>query len=215
MEVLLSGIMGYLFGNINPAYILGKKHGFDIRNRGSHNAGASNALIVMGKKAGIITALIDIAKAFCVAVLASALFPSCGIAKEIAAIFCILGHIFPFTMHFKGGKGLACIAGGVLAYNAHAFVILLAVEAVLALLTDYVCVIPISASIIIPILYAKHHGSKLVLMLMSITAGIVILKHLENIKRIFHGVEAKISFLWNRDEEISRIKGNSAPDAEF
>ena len=111
MEFIVCGIMGYLFGNINPAYIISKRRGFDIRSKGSHNAGASNMVIVVGKKAGAITAILDIAKAYLSATFAAILFPSYRIAKEIAALFCILGHIFPVAIKFKGGKGLACIAG--------------------------------------------------------------------------------------------------------
>lgn len=214
MEFIVCGIMGYLFGNINPAYIISKRRGFDIRSKGSHNAGASNMVIVVGEKAGAITAILDIAKAYLSATFAAILFPSYRIAKEIAALFCILGHIFPVAIKFKGGKGLACIAGGVLAYNAKAFIILLAIEAVFALITDYVCVIPISASIIIPALYAHVNGDTLVLVLMCITACIIIFKHLENLKRIYHGMEFKISFLWNRDGEIKRLQENSEKNAE-
>jgi glycerol-3-phosphate acyltransferase PlsY len=206
MEVLLSGLIGYLFGNVNTAYIMGKKHGFDIRSRGSHNAGASNVVIVLGKKAGAITAIADIAKAYFAAVLAAIMFPHYRAAKEMAAVSCILGHIFPFTMKFKGGKGLACIAGGVLAYDVKVFLILLLIEAVLALVTDYICVMPITASVIIPILYVLHGGNILVLNLMVITAGVIIYKHPENIKRIFKGREARISFLWNREGEIERLR---------
>ena len=214
MEILMSGLIGYLLGNINTAYIIGKKHGFDIRSKGSRNAGASNALIVMGKKAGAVTMVADIVKAYLASVFAALLFPQCKIAKEMAAVFCILGHIFPVTMKFKGGKGLACIAGGLLAYDVKFFFILLLIEVALTLITGYICVMPITASIIIPIVYAWNGGSALVLSLMVITACVIIYKHLENILRILHGKEVKISFLWNREGEIQRIKEKSEDSVE-
>lgn len=64
MQIVLCFLIGYLIGNINPAYILSKLNGFDIRERGSGNAGASNVTMIMGKKAGVFTALFDISKAF-------------------------------------------------------------------------------------------------------------------------------------------------------
>jgi glycerol-3-phosphate acyltransferase PlsY len=214
MELFIAGVLGYLFGNINPAYILSKRRGFDIREEGSHNAGASNALLLMGKKAGAITAVVDIAKAYVVAMLAGFLFPEYAAVKEMAAVFCILGHIFPITMGFKGGKGLACIAGGVLAYNVKFFAIMFVIEMALALITDYICVLPISAAIVIPVLYAYKSGDLIVLGFMSITSVVIICKHIENIRRIFQGLEVRISYLWNREEEIRRIEENSGKSAE-
>ncbi len=214
MELIIAGILGYLIGNINPAYILSKSRGFDIREEGSHNAGASNALLMMGKKAGIITAVIDIAKAYFAAMLVAFLFPYYEAVKEMAIVFCILGHIFPITMGFKGGKGLACIAGGVLAYNTKLFAVLFVIEAVLALLTDYICIIPLSAAVVIPTLYAYKRGNVVVLLFMCITAVVIICKHIENVRRIFQGMEVRISYLWNREGEINRIKENSEKNAE-
>lgn len=214
MEFIITCSLGYLVGNINPAYLLSKKRGFDIRNEGSHNAGASNALLLMGKKAGLITAVIDIAKAYFAATFAGIMFPYYKAAKEMAAVFCILGHIFPVAMKFKGGKGLACIAGGVLAYDVKVFAVLLVIEAAFALITDYICVIPISAAMVIPALYIYNSGDMLAFLFMCITAGIIIFKHLENIRRIFQGMEVRISYLWNKDGETQRIKENSEKSAK-
>ena len=214
MELFIAGITGYLIGNINPAYFLSKRRGFDIREEGSHNAGASNALLLMGKKAGVITAVIDIAKAYVAAMFAAFLFPHYEAVKEMAVVFCILGHIFPIAMGFKGGKGLACIAGGVLAYNARLFAVLFVIEAALALLVDYICVIPLSAAVVLPVLYACKRGNVVVLLFMCITAMVIICKHIENVRRIFRGMEVRISYLWNREGEISRIKENRDKNAE-
>ena len=117
-------------------------------------------------------------------------------------------------MGFKGGKGLACIAGGVLAYNVKFFAIMFVIEMVLALITDYICVLPISAAIVIPALYAYKSGDLIVLGFMSITSVVIIGKHIENIRRIFQGLEVRISYWWNREEEIRRIEENSGKSAE-
>lgn len=208
MKILFCALLGYAFGNVNTAYILSKKQGFDIRTKGSGNAGASNVVLIMGKKAGAFTACADILKAFLAVMLAGVLFADLHIAKELAGISCVLGHIFPITMKFKGGKGLACMAGSVLAYNPKAFVVLLAIEAVVAILTDYVCLIPITASVLIPILYARKHGINSIVGMMCFTAVVIAYKHMENLKRIAKGMEVKISYLWKGDAEIDRIKAN-------
>ena len=207
MDIILCGLFGYLIGNINPSYIIGRIKGFDIRENGSGNAGASNAVLLMGKKVGAFSAVFDIFKAFFAVTLAFRLFPACAIAKEVAGLSCILGHIFPVFMNFKGGKGLACIGGSVMAYNLKLFLILLTAEIILALITDYICVIPLTAAIAIPILYALNCQSVLALILLCVTAAVVIYKHTENVRRILEGKEARISYLWNREKEVERLKG--------
>ena len=98
--------MGYLIGTINPSYIIAKLCGFDIREKGSKNAGASNALILFGKITGIGCALFDIAKATLIVWLCETLFPELAYSFAVTGVACILGHVFPFYMKFKGGKGL-------------------------------------------------------------------------------------------------------------
>ena len=164
--------------------------------------------MLMGKKIGAFSAVFDIFKAFFAVTLARQLFPACAIAREVAAVACILGHIFPLFMHFKGGKGLACIGGSIMAYNLKFFLLLLTIEIVLALVTDYICVIPLTVAVAVPLLYARHCESVLALFLLTVTALVVIFKHMENIRRILEGREARISFLWNRDEEVARLKEN-------
>ncbi len=208
MKILFCALLGYAFGNVNTAYILSKKQGFDIRTKGSGNAGASNVVLIMGRKAGMFTAVADILKAFFAVVIAGMLFADLPTAKELAGISCVLGHIFPVTMEFKGGKGLACMAGSVLAYSPKMFVVLLAIEAVVALVTDYVCLIPITGSILITILYARKYGINSIVGMMCVTIVVIVLKHMENLQRITKGLEVKISYLWKGDAEIDRVKAN-------
>ena len=184
MDVLLCGVLGYSFGCFNPAQLLASRRGIDIRKEGSKNAGASNVVLLMGKKAGLITAITDILKAYLAAVIAAMLVPACAVAKEVAAIFCVLGHMFPVTMEFKGGKGLACMAGGVLAYNHRLFFLLAVVEITFALLMDYIVAITISLAILLPALYLWTKKNLRVGLLMGLVGGVVLYKHRENIKRI-------------------------------
>lgn len=195
----------YLLGGINPAYIYSRSKGFDIRDKGTGNPGASNAMVLFGRKVGLITALLDIMKAYLAIILASALFPQTSLAKEVAGVSCILGHMFPVQMKFKGGKGLACLGGTVLAYSPLCFLIMICSGTVLALLTGYLAVVPILASIAFPIIYKIYGGSTAGTVLYMIPACVMIAKHIENIRRIRSGEEIRISVLWNREREIDRV----------
>ena len=209
MQIALCSLIGYLIGNINPAYIISRHKGFDIRERGSGNAGASNAVITMGKRAGLFIALFDIAKAVAASLIAAYLFPQIRFAKILSGSSCILGHIFPFIMKFHGGKGLACLAGMIIAFNPYLFLIMLLFEMILGFSMDYVCVVPISGSILFTVIYAFATGDPIGTIILSAISLIILKKHIENIKRIQNGTEAHISFLWKKDQEIARIKKNT------
>ena len=199
-------LVGFFVGGINPAYIIGRFKGFDIRKRGSGNAGASNAVIVMGKGIGIFSAVFDIAKAFLCVKLAELLCPQLKVAKVICGSACVLGHIFPPLMRLKGGKGLACLGGMILALDWVMFLILLAVELVLVLIVDYICIVPITASVAYPFLFVLRGGSIVGALVLGIVAVTMLGKHVENIRRIAKGEEAHFSFLWNRDKELERLQ---------
>lgn len=206
MQIVLCSLMGYLIGNINPAYILSKLKGFDIRERGSGNAGASNVTMVMGKKAGAFTAVFDIFKAFTASVIAVSLFPNLRYAKILSGVSCIMGHIFPFLMKFHGGKGLACLGGVILAFNPTIFLSLLLVEVIIALAVDYICIVAPSGAVIFTLVYALLTGDPSGTLMLAVTSVVILFKHIENFERIYKGEEAHISFLWNKNSEIDRLK---------
>lgn len=209
MKFVLIAIVCYLIGCLNPAYFLGRIKGYDIRERGSLNAGASNVVINIGKVAGVFTALFDIFKSFFCFKLGVYLFPDLPYIGIMCASFCILGHIFPVFMKFKGGKGFASLGGMVLGFSYKIFFIMLGCAIVLVLLIDYICVITSLTAISFPIIYfvSTHDltGAAFALFI-----GLVILyKHRKNFKRIKQGTEARFSALWNRDKEEERIRQNT------
>lgn len=206
MVVLLCGAVGYLIGAINPAYIFGRLCGFDIRKRGSGNAGATNVTLVMGKAAGLICALLDIFKSFIAYRLAKFLFPMMTFAGMLAGTACVIGHIFPVWMNFAGGKGLACIGGIILAYDQKLFLLLLLLEILLVLVVQYICAMPLSISVIFPIIYGKQTGDLIGAVLLAALIPVIVYKHLPNIRRIFAGQEARISWLWNAKKEEERLQ---------
>ncbi|MGX8728638.1 MAG: glycerol-3-phosphate 1-O-acyltransferase PlsY [Lachnospiraceae bacterium] len=149
---ILAIAVGYAFGLFQTAYILGRMHGIDIREQGSGNAGTTNALRTLGKKAGLIVLIGDIAKAvaayfvgkFLISLLAPSLAPILGL---YAGIGCILGHCFPFYMGFRGGKGIASIAGLVLAFSWKLFLIGIAVFIIVFLISHYVSLASLLATL--------------------------------------------------------------------
>ena len=199
-------IMGYAIGAINPAFFIAKLHGMDIRKSGSRNAGASNTLILFGKLQGIFCALFDIAKAFFVIRLSQYIFPDFIWAFSVTSVACIFGHVFPFYMNFKGGKGLACLGGMVLCYDWRVFLVLLASELAIVLLTDYICFVPITASLVFPIIYGFMSKDLVGALILGISTLLMLYKHRENLDRIKSGTEAHFSLLWNKEKEIERIQ---------
>ncbi len=207
MEYIYCTLIGYFIGSFNPSYLLGRSKGIDIKKKGSGNAGASNAVILFGKVSGVICALLDIFKAFLAIKLAEMLFPDFTLTFVLTGSSCILGHIFPFYMKFRGGKGLACLGGMILAYDWFIFIILLTSELVMVLIVDYICFVPMSASLVFAAIYGimtKDIVGTVILLLVSL---IIICKHFENLRRIKNGTEARFSFLWKK-EERERVKRN-------
>jgi len=204
LKNILICILAYLVGSINPTFILGKIKGFDVRNKGSHNAGASNALIVMGKGVGVACMFFDIFKAFGMVKLAYH-FEMDAVWVAATMTLVILGHMFPFYMKFRGGKGLACLGGSILGYDWKLFLIMLAAVLVIVLITDYICFAPVSASIAFTIIYGIQTKSVIGALILSISAAAIFCRHINNFKKIKAGVEVRFSYLWNKDKEIDRI----------
>ncbi len=120
MNYLYAAFLGYFLGCINISYIYGRLRGLDIRKTGTTNAGASNALLTFGPVFGITAALCDIGKTVLASCLADAAFRD-EYSGSIAAAACILGHIYPVSMGFRGGKGIASFGGYVLSSDWRVF----------------------------------------------------------------------------------------------
>lgn len=218
VRYILCVLFGYVIGGINPSYIIGKTRGFDIRKKGSGNAGASNAMILMGKKVGVFSAVFDIAKAAMAYLCAPLIFRQMVYASVIAGTACIIGHICPAYMKFRGGKGLACIAGVIIGIDWRLFLALLVIEVGLAIVLDYICVIPMTAAVIVPLCYGFFGSGKLGWLLhaeggwigagiLAIASVVILLRHIQNVKRILAGKEMHLSYFWtkNKDAEIARV----------
>ena len=133
---LVCALMSYLVGTINPSYLISRLKHFDIRDAGSKNAGGTNALMAMGGKIGAFCMIFDVLKAFFIVKMSMSMMPDEALGMAVSSTFVILGHIFPFYMNFKGGKGLACLGGSLLAYSFAVAMMFLFVELIVVLIVN-------------------------------------------------------------------------------
>lgn len=205
LSILCCLAIGYLLGNFSFAFVMGKLKGLDLRKSGSGNVGASNTMLMVGKFAGFIAALADIGKAAAAWWAAALLFPQMRLAGVLGGTACIIGHMYPALLRFKGGKGLACLGGVILAYNPKTFLLMLGIALFIAVVTNYICVVTCSIAVIWPAYYWLATASWLGAAVLALPALPIILKHLENFRRIKDGQELRLSYLWDREAELIRI----------
>ena len=184
MAYVLAAILGYLLGCSSMAYYIGKLKKKDIRTAGSGNLGASNATVLFGWGAGVTVALHDIGKAVLAVLLAKWLFPQAEYAGAAAGVACVLGHIFPFYLKFRGGKGLASYFGMTLALNWRLALIVAAVILLATLITDFISVGALSSIVVVPAYTALVSHNLILAAILCIATAVMFLKHWENIVRI-------------------------------
>lgn len=201
---IVVAVIAYLIGSINFSVIISKKMaGFDVREKGSGNAGSTNVLRTVGKKAAVITLICDILKGV-VSILIAKLVGNIwenldsALLVQLAGIFVIVGHTFPVFFKFKGGKGVATSLGVLLTTNWQIGLICLVFALVLMALTQMVSVGSIAAAILYPVLTIFITENYIVpgnyIISSIILAVLVVFNHRANVKRILTGTENKISF---------------------
>ena len=204
---IIIAIIAYLIGSINFSVIISKRMaGFDVREKGSGNAGTTNMLRSIGVKAAVITLLCDILKGVVVILIAILIGNIVdglddALLVQLAGIFVIIGHTFPIFFGFKGGKGIATSLGVLLMINWQIGLICLVFALILMAITRMVSVGSIAAAILVPVLVVFIGQNYIVpvnnwsyLIFSIIIAILVLFNHRENLKRIFTGKENKISF---------------------
>ena len=200
-------LIGYCFGLFQTSYFYGKLHGVDIRTMGSGNAGTTNALRSLGAKAGLITLAGDVCKCIAAVVLISLLFGRSHavilpLLKIYTAFGVILGHDFPFSMNFRGGKGIAAAGGMILSFGDWRLIVLcIGLFILIFFTTHYVSLasLTLSGSFFLAILYLALTGGipleKGPLTEMVVLVGIItvmaFVQHRGNIDRLVHGCERK------------------------
>ena len=207
---IIMAIIAYLIGSINFSVIISKKvAGFDVREKGSGNAGTTNMLRAVGKKAAAVTLICDVLKgvvAIGIAIILGNIVKDINreLLIQVAGIAVVLGHTFPVFFGFKGGKGVATSLGILLLSNWQIGLICLVFGIVLIILTRMVSLGSCAAAVLFPVLtlFINEHYTVLTdgksgstyFIYSVILAIIVLYNHRSNIKRILSGTENKISF---------------------
>lgn len=189
--------LGYLLGGIQSAILYGRLKGIEIRNHGSGNAGATNTLRVLGKKAALVVFLCDVLKAAVAVSLAKLLFPDTALLAALyAGIGAILGHSYPLFFKFKGGKGIAVTVGAIYMIDLKTALIVSVIFIVSAWITKIVSISSLLLTGCIPVfLFVFYKGNEHIVEIVILgimIAGITAYRHKANIKRLMEGTESKL-----------------------
>lgn len=189
-------ITAYLLGNISTSYIVAKRlAGVDIRTQGSGNAGSTNVLRTLGKKAGALTFIGDVLKGLIAVLIARFIAYGANLddttCAYIAVVAVVLGHNYPVFLGFKGGKGVATSLGSMLGMNPLVALLCLGFFIIIVAITKYVSLGSILGIGLSPVIMMLNHNTKGVLVTLFLTISVVI-THKENIKRLLNGTERKL-----------------------
>ncbi len=190
-KIVIACIIAYFIGNISPSTLLARAHGIDIKKEGSGNAGTTNALRVLGKKAAVITLVIDILKGVVSVVIGMLLAGHTG--AMYCVLFVMLGHVWPVLLKFQGGKGIATSFGALLALNPVLALIELGIVAVVTLISKRMSAGSIAGLVLLPVVCIFREPDFVYIAI--VIAAIMIFKHKANIIRMIHGEEPKLSIL--------------------
>ena len=210
---IVVGLGAYLLGSIPFGFLVAKAKGVDIRSVGSGNIGATNAMRVLGKPAGIFVLLMDAAKGYVACTLIPPLvwnwlaphysglfqyFHNTSVENQmkyylVAGIFAVLGHNYPCWLKFKGGKGIATSAGVYFALAPWALLVAFIVFILAVLFTKYVSVGSIAAAIALPVTVWVMTPDNLFLGIVTTALGVLaVYKHKSNIQRLMTGTESQL-----------------------
>ena len=182
-------LVGYLLGSSNMASWLSRVRHVDMTTKGSKNLGASNATVLLGWRAGVAVAVHDIGKAVIAVLLAKLLFPMLPYAPAAAGVAAVLGHIFPFYLKFRGGKGLASFLGLTLGLNWKLALAVCVILVVVTLVTDYIVLGTVCVTVSMPIGLFLMTGSLIMVMVVCVASAVILYKHRENYVRIWNRTE--------------------------
>jgi glycerol-3-phosphate acyltransferase PlsY len=203
--------LAYLLGSISTALVVSKVgYGIDIREHGSGNAGSTNTFRVLGQKAGIIVMIGDILKGVIAVQLAllQSNFPqgqdSFVNFEVLLGIASVVGHVFPIWSDFRGGKGIATLFGMVLSIQPSAALLLIVVFVTMLIITQYVSLSSISASIAFPIIILFiYREPEIMYRIFAVSAAlVVVLTHHKNINRLMHGNESKMNLFKRKSKDL-------------
>ena len=182
-------LLAYSMGCSSMALYVSKYKKVDIRKAGSGNLGASNTMVLLGWKAAILVGLHDIGKAVLAVVLAKLLCPEQPLIQAAAGVACVLGHMFPFYLRFKGGKGFASYLGMTFALNWKFALIVLIAVIIVTLVSDYIVAGTMTTIIVVPAYMGYASRSLPLAAILCIATAAMLIKHKDNYVRLLNGTE--------------------------
>ena len=204
MGYLITAALGYLLGCSNLAYYISRAKKHDIRKSGTGNLGASNATVLFGWKAGVSVAIHDAGKALLAVVLAKLLFSDLEYAGAVAGVAAVLGHIYPFYLKFKGGKGTASFVGLTLALNWKLALVVLAVIVLATIITDYIVIGTFSAILVVPAYMGFFLHNLILMAIVAVASFTIFWKHRENIGRLIRKEEIGLRSTMRGDKRLDK-----------
>ena len=191
-NLLICAVLGYLLGSVPFAVIVSRAFRLaDPRSFGSGNPGATNVLRSGSKKAAMLTLLGDAAKGW-LAMFVAARVGAGDTAIAVAGLAAFLGHVFPFTLKFRGGKGVATALGVLLGFSAALAGITAAIGLSVVLITRYSSLAALAAAATAPVLTAWLLGRTETTILVGAMCGVLILRHRGNIRKLLAGTESRV-----------------------
>lgn len=204
MRYILVILAAYLAGTSNMAFYLAKYKKADLRAGGSGNLGASNATVLLGWRAGVLVGIHDIGKAVLAVLLARLLFPELPHIGEIAGVACVMGHIFPFYLKFRGGKGFASYIGMGLALHWKMMLVVLVLMVIVTVITDYIVAGTMTTVVTVPAALWFLSRDPLLPLILLIASGVIIFKHRENFPRMLNGTELGLRSAIRGDNRLDK-----------
>ena len=189
MAYITTILLAYLIGTSSMSWYLSKLKHVNLRAGGSGNLGASNTVALMGWKAGILVAVHDYGKAILAVIIARYLFPDVPFIGAVAGVASVLGHIFPFYLKFKGGKGFASFLGMTFALDWKLGLAILLIAALITVITDYIVIGTVTTVISVPTYLGLTRHSWILAAIVIIASAVILYKHRENYVRIYKGTE--------------------------
>lgn len=191
--LLIVAVIGYFLGSIPFSYIVSQKLGHvDIRKHGSGNTGATNVYRVLGRKVGLIAFLGDFLKGAAAALIGYLLSGPDGAA--VCASVAVVGHCYPFTLGFKGGKGVATAAGMVMATQPLIALIILVVHFTTLKTIKIMSVSSIIAAVLLPIMAILFNTSDVYVGCALFVGCFIVFRHRSNIEKLLKGEENTFKF---------------------
>jgi len=204
MVYLIVAALAYLIGTSSMALYLSKMQKVNLRAGGSGNLGASNTVQLMGWRAGVLVAVHDIGKSVLAVLLAQLMFPGLPYIGAGAGVSSVLGHIFPFYLKFKGGKGFASYFGMTLALNWKLGLALFFIVLAVTLLTDYIVVGTVTTTLSVPAYLGWTQRDWILPCILLIASAVIWYKHRENFVRILNGTELGLMSAFKGEHKVKK-----------